>query len=81
MKVRSNSESLDRYVRNSMRAFLDGEQNLKWISGIVDHSGAGRVRALQLFQQLAAFGSPERRAMLSQVLADPVRDLGRVERN
>jgi hypothetical protein len=52
MNVRSTSESLDRYVKHSMRAFLEGEQNLKWVVGVVNHSGASIERAFQLFQQL-----------------------------
>jgi len=76
MRVRSNSESVDRYLRNSMRAFLDGEQNLKWICGLVDHSGAGRARTQYLFLQIAAIGSNERRKALANFLEESVQDPG-----
>jgi hypothetical protein len=81
MRVRSSAESVDRYLRNSIRAFLDGEQNLKWIAGVISHSGAVEGRAQQLFEQLDNWGISERRDALRHILSGTVRDASRVDRS
>lgn len=60
MKVRSISESLERYVRNSMRAYLDGEQGLPWICGVVLHSGMPLPAATLVLMGFRGYGLADR---------------------
>lgn len=64
MRVRSLTESTDRYVRNSIRAYLDGEQGLAWVVGVICHSGADLRRCRALFASVAFLGDGSRRASL-----------------
>jgi hypothetical protein len=60
MKVASVHEAARRYVRNSVRAFVEGQQNLKWISGILRHSGLTRQEILPLLLPLKEYGNTAR---------------------
>jgi hypothetical protein len=64
MKVRSLSESVDRYVRHSIRAYCEGEQNLNWITGVIAHSGLPLIAAYGIFSQVPFTGNMERRSAL-----------------
>lgn len=64
MKVKSPEESGARYARNSLKAYLEGEKNLNWVTSIV---GAG-ANAKQMLSTLTGYGRPERYKELSDWL-------------
>lgn len=39
VRVKSVAEYVQNYVRKSLMAFLEGEQNLNWIKGVIENSG------------------------------------------
>lgn len=53
------------YGLNSLKAYLEGEQNLKWITRII---GSGTT-AREMLSGLAGYGRPERYRELSDWLA------------
>ena len=61
MRVRSVQESGERYLRKSLMAYLEGEQNLKWIVSII---GSG-PDARQRLAALHGYGRPDRQRELS----------------
>lgn len=64
MYVRPLKECSFRYMRNSMRAYLEGKKNLRWVVGVI---GAGTLdvgRALQAFNDIRTPTDPRRRVEL-----------------
>jgi hypothetical protein len=60
MKVRSMKDSADRYLRNSLRAYLEGQPgcDLRWIESYV---GPARAEVRQVMEtRLAQYTSTER---------------------
>lgn len=53
MHVRSIEESADRYVRNSIRAYVEGSQSLSWITGVILKSGVPLPRCHALLAIVA----------------------------
>ena len=53
MHVRSLEASADRYVRNSIQAYLDGSKNLSWVTGVIGKSGVPLARCQLLFTSCA----------------------------
>ncbi len=47
--VKSAEEYVKRYARNSLRAYLEGEQNLNWVVGIVRESGVREQELVEIF--------------------------------
>ncbi len=59
--VKSPEEGTRRYVLKSLMAFLDCEQNLNWIVGVIRVSGSVRDQRLaEVFQRLKEYGDPAR---------------------
>ena len=58
-----------RRTRQSIMAFLDGEQNLNWIVGVIQNNGDAES-ARQFLYELSGFGDPERRDSLLRRLED-----------
>ena len=56
----SLQEAGDRWVKNSLRSYLEGEKNLKWIAGIL--KGLDRDKIQSLFDSLGRPGTAERKA-------------------
>lgn len=56
----SLQEAGDRWVKNSLRSYLEGEKNIKWIAGIL--KGASKDEIQSLFDSLGHFGTAERKA-------------------
>jgi hypothetical protein len=56
MKVKSLEKSTSAYALNSLKAYLEGEQNLKWITSII---GSG-APAREMLAGLSGYGNPER---------------------
>ncbi len=56
----SLQEAGNRWVKNSLRSYLEGEKNLKWIAGIL--KGMGRDQIQSLFDSLGRLGTAERKA-------------------
>lgn len=48
VKVKSLEKTTERYVRNSVRAFLEGEKDLKWIYGVLLNSGLSKAETLPI---------------------------------
>lgn len=55
----SLQEAGDRWIKNSLRSYLEGEKNLKWIAGIL--KGMSKDDAQSLFNSLGRIGTDERR--------------------
>ena len=60
MKVRSLQDSTLRYVRGSLRNYLEGGQNLAWISGVILHSGLQLQESRLVFLELRSYGQGDR---------------------
>lgn len=56
----SLQEAGSRWVKNSLRSYLEGEKNLKWIAGIL--KGAGKDEIQSLFDSSGRSGTAERKA-------------------
>lgn len=56
----SLQEAGNRWVKNSLRSYLEGEKNLRWIAGIL--KGMGRDQIQSLFDSLGRPGTAERKA-------------------
>jgi hypothetical protein len=65
MQTKTVEQSTEKYVRNSLEAYLEGDQDLTWIAGIF-RSGQADVGAVrQMLANLPNYGLPERRSELS----------------
>jgi len=62
----SLQEAGNRWVKNSLRSYLEGEKNLKWIAGIL--KGMDRDQIQSLFDSLGRPGTAERKAELREWL-------------
>ena len=56
----SLQEAGSRWVKNSLRSYLEGEKNLKWIAGILKDAGKDEIQSL--FDSLGRSGTAERKA-------------------
>ena len=66
MHVRPIEQAGYRYLRNSMRAYLEGEQNLYWVTRITGDSPPAVARAIQAFNDIRTPTNPNRKAELMQ---------------
>ena len=66
MKTVTAKESSERWVRKSLKAYLEGKQNFKWIQGILRGMNKGEVEAL--LSSLGQCGLIERRNELDEYL-------------
>ena len=48
------------YVRKSLMAFLEGEQSLNWIVGVIRSSGMRGFPLQQILNRYKQYGDPER---------------------
>jgi hypothetical protein len=62
----SLQEAGNRWVKNSLRSYLEGEKNLKWIAGIL--KGVGKDEIQSLFNSLGRSGMPERKTEFQEWL-------------
>lgn len=62
----SLQEAGNRWIKNSLRSYLEGERNLKWIAGIL--KGMDRDQIQSLFNSLGRMGTNERRAEFQEWL-------------
>ena len=65
MQVKTPEASSQKWVRKSTMAYLEGEQDLNWIVGII---GRDVDHALAVLADLGSYGEPERRQELSDWL-------------
>jgi hypothetical protein len=65
VRVKSVEESGARWVEKSILAYLSGEQDLKWIAGIVRGNHAGAKRTVE---SLKIYARPDRYQELSHWL-------------
>ena len=56
----SLQEAGSRWVKNSLRSYLEGEKNLKWIAGILKGMDSDQIQSL--FDSLGRPGTAERKA-------------------
>jgi len=42
MPVKAIEKSAEKYILNSTKAFLQGEQSFEWITGVLPHSGLSK---------------------------------------
>lgn len=64
MQVKTLEQTTAAYALNSLKAYLEGEQNLKWIIGIIGCSASAR----EMLSGLFGYGRPERYRELSDCL-------------
>ena len=69
MDARPIAISNARWTRQSIMAFLEGEQNLSWIVSVIQTTGDAES-ARQFVSELSGFGDPERRDSLLRRLED-----------
>jgi hypothetical protein len=60
MKMKSTQEATRRYVKKSAMAFLEGEKDLKWITGVLRHSGLAKEPTMAILLPLRDYGNPVR---------------------
>ena len=60
MIIKSMDEIALRYARGSLRAFLEGKQNLNWIIGVIRSSGVRGQRLSEIFDGLKGYGNSDR---------------------
>jgi hypothetical protein len=58
--MRPLQETTERYVKKSVMAFLEGEKNLKWVTGVLRRSGLGKESTMTLLLPLKGHGDPVR---------------------
>ena len=69
MKIKSLSESTDRYVKGCVRAYLEGSKDFRWIASIVGDSATGVRRAELALASLGMYGDAARRRELFEHIA------------
>ncbi len=62
----SLQEAGNRWVKNSLRSYLEGEKNLKWVAGIL--KGMSKDEIQSLFDSLSRSGTAERKAEFQEWL-------------
>ena len=62
----SLQEAGNRWVKNSLRSYLEGEKNLKWIAGIL--KGANKDEIQSIYDSLGRPGTAERKAEFQEWL-------------
>jgi hypothetical protein len=65
MQVKTPQATSQKWIRKSTMAYLEGEQDLKWIVGIV---GGDVNHALTVLADLRNYGEPKRHQELSERL-------------
>ena len=60
MIIKSMDEISRRYARGTLRAFLEGKQNLKWVLRVIESSGVRGRRLSEVFEGLKGYGNYER---------------------
>jgi len=68
MKVRSLEQSNERYIRKSIMAFLEGEKDLKWVTGVLSKSARSKEAVLPILSRLQNYGDHTRFEELSRWL-------------
>ena len=68
-KIITHEEITKRYVRNSLMAYLEGEDNcsLNWIKGIIKESGIGVVLLLEVFTESMNIGEHEKYKIIFEI--------------
>ena len=61
-RIKSAEESTRRWVRNSLRAYLEYESKctLNWIKGIIKQSGIEREELKEIFDSLKDYGNQQK---------------------
>lgn len=60
MIIKSMDEISRRYACGSLRAFLEGKQNLNWIIGVIESSGVRGRGLSEIFEGQKGYGNSER---------------------
>ena len=58
--MKSIQVTTERYARNSAKAFLEGQQNLTWISKVLERSGLTRERTIEILRAMGSYGRTDR---------------------
>ena len=69
LKIITHEDITKRYVRNSLKAYLEGEDNcsLNWIKGIIKESGIGVVLLLEVFTEFRNIGDQEKYKIIFEI--------------
>ena len=65
MQVKTPEASSQKWIRKSAMAYLEGEQDLKWIVGVI---GQDVGHAMTVLTDLKNYGDPKRHQELSESL-------------
>jgi hypothetical protein len=64
--MKTAKEASQKWVKKSLQAYLEGEKDLKWITGIL--RGMGKDEVVALLSSLEHYGLVERRNELNEWL-------------
>lgn len=64
MRVRSVEQSSFRYLRNSMRAYLEGRKDLRWVASLIGDGSDNVARGIHAFNDIRTPTDSGRRAEL-----------------
>ncbi len=68
MKTKSVEVTVERYIRKSIQAFLEGEKDLRWLTGVVRSADPTKAQAAEALRRLTGYGDPVRAQALSDWL-------------
>ena len=68
MQTKTAEQSNEKYVRRSLQDYLDGQQTLKWLTGVIRSGQMAATAVRQMLADLPNYGLPERRRELSDWL-------------
>jgi hypothetical protein len=71
MQTKTAQRSNEKYVRRSLQDYLEGQQNLKWIAGVIRGGQADVAAVREMLADLPNYGLPGRRSELSDWLDSP----------
>jgi len=66
--MKSIEVSVERYIRKSIQAFLEGEKDFRWITGVLRASDPTKARTADALRRLTNYGDPLRAQALSHSL-------------
>lgn len=75
MSVRSLDQTVDRYARGCILAYLEGEQSWEWVVGCLSRSGADAERIRAAIARTEGYGDAARWERLSEFYSPEAADV------
>jgi len=60
--------TVERYIRKSIQAYLEGKKDLPWIAGVIGSAHSAKAQAADALRCLTNYGDPLRAKALSDWL-------------